>query len=216
MLLSTSHCSTGEARQLDRLNARYSKSDEHKLELLNELTKVYGFMQLDSMSLYVEKSIDLARRLSNKKGLGDALNNKGYLQFMIDKNKESKQTIIQAIEINKSCNNFKGLAWSYLGIATVYKSNGDFETYKSYTLKALEVFTKIKDVHGISNSYLWLGTYYLNGNDSSKVKANHQKALAVLEALVMKIIMHLLYSFWLIRLDDPCYDSALAYRLESL
>jgi two-component system NtrC family sensor kinase len=149
---------------LIKANSDYTKEDNKKLHLLNQLTLVYNSMQFDSARIYADKTIALAQKLNNQEELGTAYNNLANLLIIESKFNEAIETSNKAVAINSRIKNTRNLGDGYINLGTANMSAGkDSASLACFNL-ALKIFTDLDDKVGIGKSNIGMAFRYRHVN----------------------------------------------------
>ncbi len=146
----------------------YAKSDKDLMYIYNWLGKNYDNKgDLDNALLYYSRSLDLAKKLRDRKGEATMLNNiagifhkKGELDKALIYYEESLR--LKTDEIDK--------APTYNNIANIYSDKGNYEKAIEYLKKALDIEERYGKYHGSGQTMLNLGNAYRNIKDYKNAK----------------------------------------------
>ena len=152
-----------------KINAEYSKEDNTKVDILNNLAEVYEWMQVDSGLVCADRAVALARKLNNQKGLADAYLNKVNLLHYHGKIEEREKLLEKVSEINAKLNDNNILAEYYLQLARARFG----EERIALSRKALELYSQTKNELGIGRASFYLGRHRGGINGKNSVQCVH-------------------------------------------
>lgn len=118
--------------------------------------------QFDKSIEYGIKSIELARKLTDKTSLASSLANMANCYTEVGKFAESKKTYSEAISISQKINNKNLEAICYEGLADIALKENQFHLIKTYADKALALHTETGNYFGIIAAKQALSIYYLS------------------------------------------------------
>ncbi len=117
--------------------------------------------ELDSAILFTEKALDLRQRLFSKNptiDLGKSYHNLGVFYAELRKNKIAQKQLENAIEVYKDLNESR-LLRSYLELANVHRSIGEYEIAEKYFNLIIPLAKKLEDDYRLASAlsdYGWL------------------------------------------------------------
>ena len=151
-----------------RLNNEYTKEDEKKLHILNEISFIQVNMKPTEGIITANKAILLAQRLDNQKELANSYNNKGANLAALSRCNQSDSVLQKALLINISIKNEEGLADTYLRLSST--NQNDMKRAIRLLNKSLEIFKQLNNKKGIADVYFNFGAWYRAVNyDSARI-----------------------------------------------
>ena len=163
---------------LYKVNITYNKQDEKKLSLLNNLSYVYQWRQLDSGIAYADKAIALAQKLNNKKGLAVAFNNRAINCLQKGDFSKAGELLQRALSINTIIRNNNGIADNYFNGAVICYLHGDQDSANMKFGQAYKLYQQTGDRNGMGNVNYWMG--YILTSDSTCL-AHYYQAIRLFE-----------------------------------
>ncbi len=150
------------------------KDDTNKVKHLLSLSIEYKITGLsDSALIFANQALSLTNttKLNWKKGIANANNTLGQLNWKLGNYREALNNYVIAQKLFKEINNKKGIAYTYNNIALIYDEQGKYaEALKNY-YTALAIMEEIKYKPGIAMATSNIGnSYYTLGNDSAAFK----------------------------------------------
>jgi tetratricopeptide (TPR) repeat protein len=146
------------------------------------------------------KVMQLAKKISYKKGIAQSLNNIGVAYYNLDKGKQALEYHQQALTIRKElleqmkqngnqdeigkCK--KDISASYTNAGNAYDNLGDKKKAIEYHTKSLELRQEIKDTVGMARSYNNIASAYLDLPDYYKAIDFGFKAVKLYDAIKEK------------------------------
>ncbi|MFZ0455905.1 MAG: tetratricopeptide repeat-containing sensor histidine kinase [Ignavibacteriaceae bacterium] len=175
---------------------------ERKVEVLNELSDIYQYINTKLSIDFALKGIELAKTIHYKKGLAGCYGSLGYCYINIDMVKAVKYTK-EALQIRYEISDKAGIATSQnvLGVISYYE--GDYLASIEYHLKALKMREIINDKIKMATSYnnvalvyLALEEYdtalfYMNKALAIRIETNNKKGIAIIKGNIGDIYSRL-------------------------
>lgn len=189
-----------QQRQLDSLlNVvdHYGRNSVERLKTLNALSFTYSTMQLDSGIAVADRAIVLAQKLNNQRELAAALNNKAFNILYRDNNSSAEELLKQALAINMSINNTKGIADNYLSLANFNQNNGDSQKAKEFLQKDIEICQKENDLDRLAWANYYLGSVTLSYNDILGAHDFIQKSTSLAETCKDSVLLGRCYGLFI-------------------
>ncbi|WP_170132764.1 ATP-binding protein [Pedobacter cryoconitis] len=123
--------------------------------------------------------MNLAKKTKDEEGMARMLNQMG----MIDDNSgdavSSRQRYLEALEIYKRLNNYKGIIKENIRLGVVENRKGSSATAIPYFLEALKISEQNKDKSGIMESYITLGEVYAFRHDYQRAISYYKRAESI-------------------------------------
>ncbi|ADC90062.1 TPR repeat-containing protein [Thermocrinis albus DSM 14484] len=136
----------------------YAVRDDDLMYIYNWLGSVYDSKgDLDNALLYHSRSLDLAKKLGNRKLEATQLNN---IALIFDKKGELDKALSYYEESLRLQTNELDKAPTYNNIAVIYDKKGDYTKAIEYFKKAIDISTRYGDYHGSGIAMLNLGNTY--------------------------------------------------------
>lgn len=139
----------------------------------------YRYDKPDSALFFVNLGMKLAKSTKDEEGMARMLNQMG----MIDDNSgdavSSRQRYLEALEIYKRLNNYKGIIKENIRLGVVENRKGSSVTAIPYFLQALKISEQNKDKSGIMESYITLGEVYALRHDYLRAISYYKRAEAI-------------------------------------
>jgi tetratricopeptide (TPR) repeat protein len=168
-LLFRSYSQVINPDSLNKINNRHHKADNRKLQILNQLTRIYCVIQLDTALLLAEQSISLASGLGDKKGKGIALYNKALSLHNAGRLSEANTIYKQALDYNIGIGNTQLSGYCYLGLGTTLYSLVPADSLNGYYKNAMTCFEKSSDSTGIAMSSMYSCLVYIFTNNKKSL-----------------------------------------------
>jgi tetratricopeptide (TPR) repeat protein len=152
--------SIAQQRLLDSLLialTEHPREDIKHLEILNSLSSVYSTIQLDSGIIAADKAIALSEKLSNKKELAIAFNNKAINLIRKGTISKAKEILQSALTINTALKDDNGIADTHVNLAYIKVVEGVGDSAKDDLNKAYSLYQKTGNKNGMANVNYWKG-----------------------------------------------------------
>ena len=127
-------------------------SGEKKVDLLNELSDIYQYINTKIAIQYASKGIELASSINYNKGLASSYGSLGYCYINLDNNKALTYTQ-KALKLRTELNDESGIATSLNVMGVIYYYKGDYLKSFEYHLRALNKRELLGDENKIATSY---------------------------------------------------------------
>lgn len=163
----------------DSLKNELDKSQgKHKVDLLNELSDIYQYINTGTAINYAEASVKLAASINYRKGLANSYGSLGYCYINLD-NKKALTYTKKALSIRTELNDEAGIATSNNVIGVIYYYTGDYLNSIDYHLKALSMREKIGDQGRVATSYNNIALVHIAIENYETALDYLEKALAI-------------------------------------
>ncbi len=204
---------------------KIQKDDTSKVNTLNALSR--RFTQKEDYTTavsYAEKALLIGNKITMadghqgfKKGIGNAYNNLGNINFYQGKLTEALKYHYASLKPREEAKDSKGLIASYNNIGQIFWNLGNYpDTYKNY-LAALKIRKAIGDKRGIALSYNVLGVIYDDEGNYQEALKNYLASLKIFEETGDKEgMIHPYNNIGEIYRKQYNYPEALMYYLKSL
>ncbi len=170
-------------------------SDTSKLSILFQLAETINDEKV--WPLYNERGYELAKKLAQsadekirtkgKKGIGDALNNFGFIaQNKGDLNK-ALQYHLQSLKIRQAIGDKLGIATTYNNLGLIYYTQGNISKAVDHWNKSLQMEKENGNKKGIAQMLNNIGSLYSNQGDIPKALEYWDNSLKIRESIGDKI-----------------------------
>lgn len=159
-----------DQNRIDSLNTIYTtgRIDTLKLAALMDLFAEYRYTNDSAAEVYVNSSINFAKKINFTKGLAQALYNKGVFEGEKGNFDSSDVYITEALKQYQKISNTGGIAYCNMAFGFNCYDKGDFPKALSYFLEAARLRDKTNDKKNLAGTYIWIGNVYNNGLDKPK------------------------------------------------
>jgi Uncharacterized protein conserved in bacteria len=127
----------------------------------------------------LEKALEINRSLNAKPGIGDALNQLGFVYANLGEYSTAVEKINEAASIMKQENDTTSLAGVYNHLGIVLQMSGRMEKASEYFNKSLKIYEDHKDQINVEALLSNLGTLFFDTKDYVKAKDYLIKALQI-------------------------------------
>jgi serine phosphatase RsbU (regulator of sigma subunit)/tetratricopeptide (TPR) repeat protein len=173
--------------------------------------------KIDEALEYLIKSLDMVKKLGNKKDIATGINNLGYIYNNQGHVNKALKYYHQSLAIEEELNNTTGIATSLNNIGSLYKDQDDNERALEYYQRSLVLLMELKDKKGIASSYNNLGAIYAEQGDEAKALSHYFKSLSIQREIGNKEgESNCLNSIGYAYSERESVDSALHYYYQSL
>jgi len=128
---------------------------------------------------YLEKALEISRRLNERTDLAYALNQMGFVYSNLGEYNMAVDKINEAAAIMKEENNITGLAGVYNQLGIVLQMSGRVEKASEYFNNSLKIYEENKDQANEISLLSNLGTLFFDTKDYIKAEEYHLKALHI-------------------------------------
>ncbi|MFP4047286.1 MAG: tetratricopeptide repeat protein [Bacteroidales bacterium] len=135
-----------------------------RIEILNELSKAYWNISLDSGLIYAQEAREQAEELNDKGSLSDALNRIGNVYYLMGDYEKALEKYHECLGLRKMLNDGERLKQIYNNLGVFYSSKGDYRMAKDYYTKAFEWSKKQKNDNEAGTYSLRLSSLYTVDN----------------------------------------------------
>ena len=150
----------------------------NKVDTFNKLADIYQVINPQIARKYAEKSIELANKISYKKGLASAYGSLGFCYINQD-NDKAKEYTRKALAIRYKINDEPGIATSLNVMGVIFYYEGDYLTAIDYQLKAIKLREELGDKLKIAVSYNNLALIFIKVGDFEQALDYLHKALNI-------------------------------------
>ncbi|NOZ46705.1 MAG: tetratricopeptide repeat protein [Chlorobi bacterium] len=142
------------------------RNDTSKINILLELSySLYKQGLLDSANSFLDKGIELSKKIDNSQKLVLCLDNKGKLLRMQGKFEKSLDTHFKALKIAEQLNLKKNLVQIYNNIGISYRRLSKDNMALKYHLRALKLAEGLNDMQNLATAYNSIGIIYTYQNN---------------------------------------------------
>jgi len=160
------------------------KEDTTKAIHFHLLFRQYYFTaNYDSALFYADAELGLAKKLNFSKGLAQAYNNKGLIDWNKGNYDKGLENHFSALKIREKIGDEKGIASSYVNIGLIYKEQGNYDKALENYFSALKIFQKTGDKYPIAVINSNIGIIYFVQKKYDKALENLIAALTTQEEI---------------------------------
>ncbi|MFO8235442.1 MAG: tetratricopeptide repeat-containing sensor histidine kinase [Bacteroidales bacterium] len=183
-LLSLEFNAFGQNNTVDSLKNELNNSrGVKKVEVLNELSRNYWEISLDTSLIYAQESLEFAEELNDDRYISDAINRVGNAHYLMGEDEKAISHYNKCLEIREKLDDNTRLIQIYNNLALYYANIGEIEKAKENYLKALNTSKKIPDWEEAGVYNLSLSELYASQNKYDeaieyllKAEENYQKS----------------------------------------
>ncbi|HEX8514948.1 MAG TPA: tetratricopeptide repeat protein [Bacteroidia bacterium] len=192
-------------------------SDTSRVNAFNDLGRSYLQKSFEKGMEYSEKAKTLSEKTGYHKGLANAYNNIGVLQWQHAEYSAALLSLENALKIFSSMNDKTGMAKCYGNIGLVHRARGNLSLALEFQFRSLKLKEELKDEEGIAKSYSAIGNIYDSQQNYPLSIEYHTKASDLWTSLgnkrgVATSLVNIGNIYW----EQKNEKSALEYYLESL
>lgn len=167
-----------------------SKEDTNKLFLLSIIAENAGDdiwpmynNEMGKLAARLQKSSDSKIKLTAKRYLAGALNNKGYYFTERGANHKAALFFNKSLAIQREIDDLAGQAYSLSNLGTIYDSYGEINKALEYYFEAVKIREKLNDKLSLAQSYNNIAVLYNGQNDFRNALTYHHKSLRIRQIL---------------------------------
>lgn len=168
-LILCAFVSFAQNKAIDSLRTvlKTAKEDTMRVKALNDLSYEYSLeANYDAEMSFATEALDLAKKLSWKKGQAAALSNIGGAFDGKGIYAEALKYYFASLKIREEIGDKKGIAYSYNNIGTIYDATGNYtDALKNY-FASLKILQEIGNKRGIGALYNNIGNAYSHQNNN--------------------------------------------------
>lgn len=166
------------------------KSDQAKVDVLNELSLAYFFdSQQENALLYATQARDLAAEIAYKTGEAIALRNRGNHFYSTANYEMAIEQYKKSLEISEEIDYDDGIAAALGNIGGMYNELSNYREALTYYQRSLELYQKNDDRSGMGSAYNNIGLAYVYLSDYPKAIDAFQNAIQIGEKIKDKPLM---------------------------
>jgi tetratricopeptide (TPR) repeat protein len=144
----------------------------NEISALNMLANVYYEMGNGERTLeYARRALALARQYRIQDQIAQSLNTVGVALFANKKYSESLPHFLEAVEIEITLNNPRGIAESYQNVGNIYFTQSDYATAIDYFQKARALYMEMELTHLIRGVDRLIGQCHLQTHPITQILA---------------------------------------------
>jgi len=191
--------------------------ENEKIEILNELSKLYWNYSLDSSFYYANEALSIAHIIQDKVGLSNSYNRIANVYFFQGQYEKAMEFYQKSLTARKETNDQVGIANVYNNMAMLYSNQGEHEKALEFYTKALNISISLIDKFNTASYYSSIGTTYLELNNYKKSLEYYLKSLEISKELDEEEAIASLYrSIGNVYSEITSYEAALNYYLDAL
>ena len=170
--------------KIDSLEAVLNEvSGKERITVLNKLSSLYRSINPEISYDCAAQSCALAKKVDDKKGEADALNNIGHYFRKTNNFDKALENFQQAINIYRNLKADKDIANMYDNIGHIYWFKSDFQNALDYYKRSLGMFIAFSDLKRQSLSYNNLGSVYFRLGMYDESMINFLNSLSIREEM---------------------------------
>ena len=149
----------GQTNEIDSLHAvhRTANDDSEKALVLLRIGFLYYQTSADSLLKYTQLGKDLALKIGFEKGVANAYNNLGTLEYSRSNHDAALEHYKKFLKISERINDQKDIARALNNLAIIYHAMGEYaKSLKNYE-RSLEVKESVGDLKGQGGTYNNMG-----------------------------------------------------------
>lgn len=199
-------------RQLTRVE------DTIKVNVLNQLSRHYRFVDAGKTLTYAREALRLAGKLRFKPGLARANSNLGVAYYLRNDYPRALTYYGEAVKADRERGNRQEVGNALNNMGLVYWKQGDYPKAIDHYLQSLAIDEERHDEKGVAMSLDNIGNIYQEQGDYRMALHYYQRALKLAgkfadDKILSATVLNNIGSTYLLRLD---YTQALHYLLQSL
>ncbi len=192
-------------------------TENEKIAILNELSKLYWNYSLDSSFYYANEALSLAHIVQDKKGLSDSYNRIANVYYFQGKHEKALEFYEKSLVIRKQTDDINGIASIYNNMAILYSNKAEYEKTLELYNEALNLSISTGDKFNTASYYSSIAGTYVNMENSRKALEYYFKSLEITKELgEEKALARIYRSIGNVYSDITSWDMALNYFLDAL
>jgi len=192
-------------------------TENEKIGILNELSKLYWNYSLDSSFFYANEALSLAHIVQDKKGLSDSYNRIANVYYLQGKDEKALEFYEKSLTALRVTNDQKGVASIYSNMAVLYSKNNNNEKALELYTEALNISISIDDKFNSASYYSSIALTYEKMENRRKALEYFFKSLEITKELGKEDALAQLYKrIGNVYSDIASWDMALNYFLDAL
>jgi tetratricopeptide (TPR) repeat protein/predicted Ser/Thr protein kinase len=208
---------------LDYLNRALSlavqlDNQEEKAAILQPIGVVYALMSKPDEALRnYQQSLDIKRRLGQKKGIAQSLRAMAQLQDGMGNWQLASKNYNEALQLEREIGDTKGLGDTLMDLGNSYNDHGQYDQALKLLKEALQIQRNVGNENFVGLCLNSIGNTYFSRGDFDDARTYFEQALTVREKLkVPSDIADTLHNLAETSLNVGEYDAALAQYLRAL
>ncbi len=194
-----------------------AKEDTNKVKTLNVLTKKYQRINLDTSLIYAKQTLELAKKLSYKKGMLWAYNNIGIIHYYHSDFSLALENWNKELKIKEELKDKTGMSDCYNNIGIVHRNQGNYDKAIEFYKKSLKIDEELKNKTGMSSCYNNIGLVHSDQGLYDKAIEFYLRALKIKEEIKDKNGMSNCYNnIGIVHYEQGSYDKAIEFYKKSL
>lgn len=165
---------------IDSLRQQLSlTADSNKIEILNDLSRAYWSISLDSSLKYAQNALEIAELYNNIKGIANAFNRMGNAEYLMSNYPRALEHYTRSLELRLEIDDPEGLLGSYNNLYLLNNMLGNKDTAIYYLNMAAK--TSISMGNNAETAYYSaiLGSVYSELYDFDNARINLEQALNI-------------------------------------
>lgn len=158
-----------------------AKEDTNKVWLYKVLSIEMAKTDVDTAIKYGKQGLELAQRISFKKGIASHHNNIGIWYKRKGFYEEAFEHFNNSLRIKEKLNDKKGMASTLNNIGNIFDDLGEFRDALEHYDRSLEIYEELKDTLRIAIVTLNIGTVYHRQKKYGEALINYQKSLEIFQ-----------------------------------
>ncbi len=221
-LLATAQNSNSSASRSTRIDSlkkvlRTAKEDTNKVNTLNALVWEFKFSNPDTSLILIDQAAIVAEKINFKKGLANALRNKGGYNLDKSNYPEALKFYFESLSISETLNDKTGMAKTLGNIGIVYRVQADYPKALDYYSRALKIDEELANKSGIAKHLGNIGIVYWDQADYPKALDYYLRAVKLDEELGNKNAeATILGNIGLVYSNQANHSKALDYYFKAL
>jgi adenylate cyclase len=191
--------------------------NEKKVDILITLAKEYSRIDMAQADVYAERAQQLSEKLGYNKGIGDALNIRGFILGYQSDLQGGLSLLNKALTIRKTIDDQRAISGTLNNFGVLYDIHGEFEKAIDYYNQSLAIVEKLQDSVSVVTSLNNIGALYMQIGQYDRAIEYSRKALAMMQAMNDSInIADGLSTLAGIYIDQGKYQDGLEYCLKAV
>lgn len=104
----------------------------------------------DSTLFYYHKSLDIRKKINDKRGISESLNNIGNTLRKMNRIDEALENLLEALKIKKEIKDANGLTYTLNNISIIYYLKGNMKKSQEYALQSQEFAKKTGNLEALA------------------------------------------------------------------
>ncbi len=189
---------------------------EHKVDVLNELTQMYGYSDPERSLAFAQQALILSEEINYGTGQAIALKGIGIAYHFMDDYNQALQHYKKSLEVSLSIDYKLGVSTAYYNIGCIYDYTGSYDEALEYFLKSMKLREEIDDKKGEAYALIAVGNIYRTHKNYDEALKFYNEGLAINRELnLINEIAYALYSIGTVYEFTGNDEGALKYFTES-